>query len=153
MDLQELSDRAELLHLVTVYAYAIDEREFHKLDQVFTPDAHIDYTAMGGIQGDYPTVKAWLPQALQHFPGYQHFIGNTLFEIDGDEATGKVACFNPMVVPSADGGAETMFLGLWYIDRYRRTPQGWRIVERSERKSYEHNMPEWMKKALASQKR
>jgi len=153
LNLQELSDQAELLRLVTVYAYAIDEREFDKLDQVFTPDAHIDYTAMGGIQGDYPTVKAWLPTALQHFPAFQHFIGNTLFDIHGDEASGKVACYNPMVVPRPDGGSDTMLLGLWYLDRYRRTPQGWRIVERSERKSYEHNMPEWMQKLLAQAKR
>lgn len=153
MNLQELSDQAELLQLVTRYAYAIDEREFDQLDQVFTADARIDYTAMGGIAGDYPTVKAWLPTALQHFPGYQHFIGNTLFEVDGDQASGKIACFNPMVVPNADGGTDTMFLGLWYLDRYQRTALGWRIAERSERKSYEYNMPSWMKKALAQQQK
>ena len=153
LSLQEISDRLEIQQVMTDYAHAVDTRDFEALDRIFTPDAFIDYTAMGGIQGDYPTVKAWLPQALQHFPGYMHFIGNTLFELNGDEASGKIACFNPMVVPTADGGTETMFLGLWYVDRYRRTAQGWRIVERSERKSYEHNMPEWMKKALASQKR
>ena len=148
MSLQELSDQAELLKLVTVYAYAIDERAFERLDAVFTPDAHIDYTAMGGIKGDYPTVKAWLGPALAHFPDFMHFIGNTLFEVDGDAATGKIACFNPMVVPKPEGGSDTMFLGLWYLDRYRRTPEGWRISERVERKSYAHNMPDWMQKAL-----
>ncbi len=148
MTLQELSDQAELLRLVTVYAYAIDERALDRLDAVFTPDAHIDYTAMGGIKGDYPTVKAWLGPALSHFPDFMHFIGNTLFDVTGDDATGKVACFNPMVVPKPEGGSETMFLGLWYFDRYHRTRDGWRITERVERKSYEHNMPEWMQKAL-----
>lgn len=148
MPLGELSDQAELLRLVTVYAYAIDERAFDRLDAVFTPDAHIDYTAMGGIKGDYATVKAWLGPALSHFPGFMHFIGNTLFEVKGDEATGKIACFNPMVVPTPEGGTDTMFLGLWYLDRYQRTAQGWRISERVERKSYEFNMPEWMQTAL-----
>ena len=148
MTLQELSDQAELKRLVVTYSYAIDERDFEKLDQVFTPDAHIDYTAMGGIAGDYPTVKAWLGPALSHFPGFMHFIGNCAFEVAGDEATGKVACFNPMVVPKPEGGSDTMFLGLWYFDRYRRTPEGWRISERMERKSYDFNMPDWMQKAL-----
>ena len=77
-----------------------------------------------------------------------HFIGNLSFELHGDEASGKVACFNPMVVPMPEGGNETMFLGLWYIDKYRRTAQGWRIVERVEKKSYMHNMPQWMKQAM-----
>jgi len=148
MTLQELSDQAELKRLVVSYSYAIDEREFEKLDQVFTPDAQIDYTAMGGISGTYPIVKAWLGPALSHFPGFMHFIGNCEFDVTGDEATGKVACFNPMVVPKPEGGSDTMFLGFWYIDHYRRTSQGWRITQRVERKSYEFNMPDWMQKAL-----
>jgi hypothetical protein len=150
-DLQRLSDRLELQQLVTDYAYAIDERAFERLDQVFAPDAYIDYRAMGGIDGPYPKVKAWLPQALKSFPGFMHFIGNLWFEIDGDEARGKIACFNPMVVPTPEGGSDTMFLGLWYHDRYRRTAAGWRIVERVEHKCYDFNMPEWMKQALKLQ--
>ena len=146
--LQEISDRIELTQLVTDYAYAIDEREWSALDRVFAPDAYIDYRAMGGIDGKYPAVRAWLPDALKHFPGYMHFIGNLSFQISGDKATGKVACFNPMVVPKAEGGTETMFLGLWYLDEYTRTKDGWRISRREEKKSYEHRMPEWMKKAL-----
>ena len=148
LSLQEVSDRAELTQLVTDYAYAIDEREWSKLDGVFTADAYIDYRAMGGIDGKYPAVRAWLPDALKHFPGYMHFIGNLSFRMSGDKATGKVACVNPMVVPKAEGGTETMFLGLWYLDEYTRTKDGWRISRREEKKSYEHGMPEWMKKAL-----
>lgn len=145
---QEMSDQVELQRLVTAYSYAIDERAFERLDGIFTPDAHIDYTAMGGIKGAYPDIRKWLPQALKPFPGFMHFIGNLLFEVDGDRATGKVACFNPMVVPTPEGGTDTMFLGLWYHDQYRRTPAGWRISERVERSSYNYNMPEWMRKAL-----
>lgn len=147
-NLQLLSDRLELQQLVTDYAYAIDEREFERLDRVFTADAYIDYRAMGGIDGPYPRVKAWLPQALKPFPGYLHFIGNLSFEIEVDEARGKIACMNPMVVPTPEGGTDTMFLGLWYFDRYRRTAEGWRIVERVEKKCYDFNMPQWMKQAM-----
>jgi len=159
-------DQLALQRLVTEYAYAIDERAFDKLDHIFTPDAYIDYRAMGGIDGPYPRVKAWLPEALKPFPGYMHFIGNLWFHVVGDEAIGKVACINPMRVPKAgvtekdirspalahgaspDGGDEVMILGLWYHDRYRRTPQGWRISERVEKRSFDYNMPDWMKKVL-----
>jgi len=54
-----------------------------------------------------------------------------------------------MVVPNPAGGPpDTMFLGLWYLDKYVRTAKGWRISERVETKSYDYNMPEWMKVAL-----
>jgi len=146
LSLQQMSDRIELQDLVTRYANAIDARAFDRLDTVFAPDAYIDYRAMGGIDGPYPKVKAWLPEALKHFPSFMHFVGNFDFQVDGDSGSGRIACFNPMVVPKPDGGTETMFLGLWYIDR--RTPEGWRIVERSEQHCYDHGMPDWMKKAL-----
>ena len=141
-------DQIALQRLVTEYAYAIDERNWDALDRVFTPDAYIDYRAMGGIDGPYPRIKAWLPEALKPFPGYMHFIGTLLFDVAGDAATGKVACLNPMRVPKPDGGDEMMLLGLWYHDKYRRTPDGWRIAERVEKKSFDYNMPEWMKRAL-----
>lgn len=140
--LAHLADRLDLAQLVTDYAYAIDERAFERLDAVFLPDAWIDYTAMGGIAGRYPEIRGWLPEALRPFPGYMHLVGNLSFEIDGDAATGKVACFNPMVLPGADGApGTTMFLGLWYLDRYRRTAAGWRIAERVERRCYAFNAP------------
>ena len=142
------ADQLALTRLVTEYAYAIDERDWDRLDRVFAPDAYIDYRAMGGIDGPYPRIKAWLGEALKPFPGYMHFIGNLLFDVAGDTATGKVACLNPMRVPKPDGGDEMMLLGLWYHDKYRRTPDGWRIVERVERKSFDYNMPEWMRRAL-----
>ena len=84
------------MRLLRAYANAIDRRDFDALDEVFTADAYIDYRAMGGIEGPYPTVKAWLPEALGHFPAYMHLTGNAAFEIDGDQARGRVACFNPM---------------------------------------------------------
>lgn len=149
LSLQELSDRAELQQLVVDYANAIDARDWNALDRVFTADAYIDYRAMGGVDGKYPQIKEWLGQALKSFPAYMHLVGNFRCTITGDAATGEVACFNPMVVPRPGGaGSDVMFLGLWYVDRYIRTREGWRIAERVERKCYEHGMPQWMKEAL-----
>src|SRR3546814_6592285 len=104
----------------------MDGRAFERLDRIVTPDAHIDYRGAGGIAGSYPEIRKWLPEALGIFPGYMHFIGNFAFDIDGDSARGRVACINPMVLPKADGSAgegETMFFGLWYLDRYRRSEE------------------------------
>ncbi len=141
LGLQEISDRLEIQQLLVDYASAIDGKNFDALDAVFTADARIDYSAMGGIVGQYPEVKEWLKVALALFPNYQHMLGNMAIRIAGDSATGRIMCFNPMQMDLPDGNSQVMFLGLWYIDKYVRTPSGWRIVERAEEKCYMHNAP------------
>ncbi|MDH4558616.1 nuclear transport factor 2 family protein [Pseudomonas sp. BN417] len=142
LSLQEISDRLEIQQLVVDYATAIDRKDFDALNQVFTNDAYIDYRAMGGIDGRYPVVKTWLQDALSAFPAYQHMISNISVVLNGDEASGRIVCFNPMEVALADGTRQTFFLGLWYVDRYVRTPEGWRIAQRAEEKSYGFNVPD-----------
>ncbi|MHA7833087.1 MAG: nuclear transport factor 2 family protein [Algiphilus sp.] len=139
--LQALSDRAEIESVMVQYVNAIDTRDFEALDTVFTPDAWIDYTAMGGIKGVFPEVKAWLAQVLPSFPAYYHLIGNIGITLDGDSARSRSACFNPMTVRLEDGQTQTFFLGLWYHDRWQRTAEGWRITERVEEKCFDHNVP------------
>ena len=50
----EISDRLEIQQLTVDYSTAIDTRRFDDLDAVFTQDAYIDYTALGGIEGPLP---------------------------------------------------------------------------------------------------
>ena len=141
MSLSEISDRLEIQQLMTTYSNAIDRRDFDRLDTVFTPDAYIDYRAMGGIDGHYPEVKAWLEPALKSFPSYYHLIANTEIVLAGGTATSRTVCFNPMEVPLPQGGSQVMFLGLWYVDKLVRTSDGWRISERVEESCYQHNVP------------
>lgn len=129
-DLAEVSDRLEIQQLLVDYATAIDQRRFDDLDRVFTPDAYIDYRAMGGIDGPYPTVKAWLAQVLPHFPAYYHLVGNFDIRVSGDTAAGRTMCFNPMKLQ--DG--QMLFCALWYDDEFIRTAQGWRLTRRVETK-------------------
>ncbi len=65
---------------------------------MFTPDAYIDYTVTGGTDGRFPEVKAWLEEVLPNFPAYYHLLGNVDVRIDGDSATSRDICFNPMVL-------------------------------------------------------
>ncbi|MBS0366908.1 MAG: nuclear transport factor 2 family protein [Proteobacteria bacterium] len=144
MSLQELSDRKEIEQLIVRYANAIDRRDWDALDAVFTPDAYIDYRAMGGIDGRYPQVKAWLGPVLANFPRYCHLVGNIQITLEGDSARGRTLCFNPMETPLPAGGSQVMFLGLWYVDRFVRTAQGWRMSERVEEAGFQHNVPAHM---------
>ncbi len=135
LSLEEISDRLEIQQLLTDYSTAIDQRRFDDLDEVFTPDAYIDYRAMGGIDGRYPEIKAWLAEVLPNFPAYSHMLGNLSVVFDGDTATSRVICFNPMVVDAEN--KQILFCGLWYDDEFIRTPRGWRITSRIETKCFD----------------
>ena len=143
---QELSDRFEIQDLVFRYANLVDQRNFDALREVFTRDAHVDYSALGGSVGDLEETLAFLKAALtsELFPNTQHLNANVQVELDGDRAAGRVMCFNPMEMTMPDGTSQTYFLGLWYIDEYRRTTDGWRISRRKEEKSWVFNTPDFM---------
>lgn len=145
MTLQEISDRMEINNLLIDYCSAVDSKQIDEFDQIFTGDAYIDYTALGGAKGSLQEIKDYLKKVLPHFPRSQHMIANSRVWIDGDTARARTMCHNPMVVPRPDGTEQTAFYGLWYVDRLVRTPQGWRIKERVEEYGYDFNVPEEFK--------
>ncbi|MFV8165353.1 nuclear transport factor 2 family protein [Mycobacterium sp. 134] len=135
LSLAEISDRLEIQQLLIDYSTAIDRRLFDDLDAVFTSDAYIDYRAMGGIDGQFPEVKAWLAEVLPNFPAYAHMLGNFDVKIEGDKASSRTICFNPMVLPGLE--QQVLFCGLWYEDEFVRTADGWRMSRRVETKCFD----------------
>jgi ketosteroid isomerase-like protein len=129
LSLQEMSDRMEIADLLARYSAAIDGRDWDALDTLFTDDAVIDYSEMGGIRGTLAEQKAFLVSVMPSFAGFQHLTATSTFDIDGDTARVRTICFNPMVVTDE---RQVLFCGLWYRDVMVRTPTGWRIRERHE---------------------
>ena len=145
LSLQEISDRMEIQDLVYRYSELIDRKQFDALREVFTEDAHIDYSEMGGSVGGLEETIGFLHKVMGMFPAHQHLNANIQIRLDGDTATGRVMCFNPQEMTLPDGGTQVFMCGLWYNDEYRRTQAGWRIARRVEEKSYFHNTPDFMK--------
>lgn len=144
---QELSDRFEIQDLVFRYAHLIDSKQIDKLrDDIFTDDVFIDYSVFGGSVGGLEDTLAFLKSSLtkEIFPNSQHLNANVQVELHGDKATGRVMCFNPMEMALGEGKTHTFFLGLWYLDEYRRTDKGWRMSRREEVKSWVFNTPDFM---------
>ena len=125
MDMQGLADRAEIEMLLTRYTRAIDTGDWDRLDQVFTPDADIDYTATGGIASAYPEVKAWLAEMLPIFPRRMHSLHQVDTQVEGDEATAAAYFHNPMVLVRDEAEVLVEFGGIYHHDLVR-TPDGWR---------------------------
>jgi len=143
LTLQEISDRLEIEDLLVDYCHAIDFRDWEALDAIFTPDAIIDYTELGGSRGNLAETKAFLAQAMPMFESFQHMISTSKITFDGDTASGRTILHNPMVLPAKSEGDKphVFFCGLWYRDTFVRTSDGWRISSRHEEKSYTFNAP------------
>ena len=137
LSLQEVSDRLEIQDLIARYSYALDSRDFDALDDLFTPDAMLDYTATGAIKGTLAEMKAFVTNAFEMFAGTQHLTTQThlRFSDDGEIAYGKSACHNPMVF-GGDLEPKMMVVGLWYRDTFVRTASGWKFKERVEELLY-----------------
>ena len=143
---QEISDRFEIQDLVFRYAHLIDTRQFDQLRDVFTEDAFVDYSVYGGSVGDLDTTIEFLEKAVTRelYPNCQHHNANVQVTLHGDTASGRVMCFNPMEMNLPGGDSQTYMLGLWYVDEYRRTADGWRICRRVEEKCWAFNTPDFM---------
>jgi hypothetical protein len=144
---QELSDRFEIQDLCYRYAELIDSKDFDALrTEIFTADAHIDYSVFGGSVGGLEDTIDFLKQALtkELFPVHQHLNANLQVTLQGDEASGRIMCFNPQEISLGEEKSQVFMLGLWYLDKYVRTQQGWRISERIEEKSWVFNTPDFM---------
>ena len=144
---QELSDRFEIQDLCYRYAEIIDGKDFDALrEEIFTADAHIDYSVFGGSVGGLEDTIDFLKQALTNelFPSHQHLNANLQVQLQGDEASGRIMCFNPQEISLGEENSQVFMLGLWYLDKYVRTAEGWRICERIEEKSWVFNTPDFM---------
>ena len=128
LTLQEISDRMEIQDLMVRYSHAVDTGDWDALDTVFTADALIDYSAMGGSKGGLKETKEFLASVMPGFGAYQHLISNSSIAVDGDTATGRTMCHNPMVFKGEDDETPgpMMFCGLWYLDTFTRVDGQWR---------------------------
>jgi SnoaL-like domain len=132
----ELADRLAIQDLIARYPLAVDGRDWDGLDELFTPDARIDFTAFGGPAGDLASTKSFLRDALSGFRRTQHMMGLPAITLDGDRASSRTPCNNPMVIDNADGSTAVWLIGLWYDDEFVRTPDGWRFTARVQERCY-----------------
>jgi hypothetical protein len=134
--MSEVEDTLAIQQLIAAYPGVVDGREFDRLDDLFTPDAVIDFSAFGGPVDALPGIKAFLVEAMGLFKRTQHMMGLPHITLDGDRAKSRTSCTNPMVISVADGSTSVMLIGLWYDDEFVRTPDGWRISARKQERCY-----------------
>ena len=137
MDVQTLVDRAEITDLLNSYARAVDRQDWDLFRSVFTPDASIDYTQVGGIAGNLDEVVGFLSKVMAMFETTQHLISNIDITVDGDEAGVVAMVYNPLKLADSPVWAT----GGWYHHELVRTPEGWRSRSLVEEASWFHGIP------------
>ncbi|MFC5727319.1 MULTISPECIES: nuclear transport factor 2 family protein [Nocardioides] len=129
MDLQELSDRTEIGDALIRYTIAVDTGEFDRLDDVFTPDAQIDYTESGGVADSFAVVKPWLAENLPAFSTKRmHTLGQIAIDFASPREQARVTAYfhNPMLISDGRGGERMVEVGGLYHHSFVRTDAGWR---------------------------
>jgi ketosteroid isomerase-like protein len=132
----ELRDRFAIQDLISRYAVRLDAGDFDGLDDLFTDDAVIDYSTFGGPVGSLSEIKAFLSSSLPFFARTQHMMGLPDVALNGDTATARTSCNNPMISTKPDGTTAVWLIGLWYDDTFARTPEGWRFTGRTQTRCY-----------------
>ena len=133
--LAEHADRLAIHELLYRYARMVDFREWQLFDRVFAPDAVCDYRSSGGIQGSARDVMDWLDRALAPWPTNLHFVTNVSIDFDAGRESAETTCYFLGPMARGEMGKDQVVItnsGL-YVDRVRRTPEGWRIAEREMR--------------------
>jgi hypothetical protein len=135
-----LNDERELAALCISYALAVDGRDGDRLAGLFVEDGELVIPKVPVdlrpvlVRKGTETLRM-IPDGLRRFTKTFHEVLNREFTIEGGTANGTVYCVAHHVT-AADGGTKGATGGMdavWYIrylDSYRRTAAGWRIVRR-----------------------
>ena len=124
--LQRLVDESDLRALSATYTRGLDRHDEQLVRSVFADDATTHY---GSFTGGPDEMAAMAMKALSAYSATQHFLGQINLSIDGDHATGEV--YFQAFHQHATEGFDRFICGR-YIDRYRRTIDGWRMTHRTE---------------------
>jgi hypothetical protein len=140
LSVQEISDRLEIQELIAQFSHAIDGRRYSDAIALFTPDAALDYTAIHGPASDPKDVIGHVEETLSRLKLTQHLVGASTITVSGDTATARSIC-HVAGVASLPAGDHVFFTGLFYVDAFTRTTEGWRISARTIEEPWFHNLP------------
>jgi SnoaL-like domain len=131
----EVADVLAIRETLAWYMRAMRIKDLDLMDDVFTPDAIIDYTAIGGTPGPWPEVKQWLGGMVLGVEFFSLYVGDiypAFRTVDGhDRSAATVESTWHGVFVAAPGAVPLIVFGS-YTDEFVRTADGWRIAKRTD---------------------
>lgn len=133
LDLQCLLDRAAIHDVHTRYFQGIDAANQDQVRSCFTDDVRAAYDGradVDGIQALMDSFYAFKNKASGEWIATSHFMGNLNFNsLEGDAAVTETYAIAFLVLAGKPTDQVAM-RSLRYLDRLRRTKDGWKISDR-----------------------
>lgn len=125
-------DRLAIEAALARYSYGLDQRAWHEWDDLFAPDAVLDYTGIGLGELTPAQFREHVSHSDPTRIAGQHLHANTLVTVDGDTAVAR-AEFTMVNLTRSDepGRAGRVQAGGSVRFDLVRTGSGWRIARRS----------------------
>jgi hypothetical protein len=135
---RELEDREEIRETLHQYSFLLDMNRWAEVPEaVFTADGedvHAEDTDPPMVSKGHEALRAQFGRAMPNFESTQHLLGNHVIEVDGDEATAQTYSMSAHWLDQGEGAdpgrPADFILSLLYVDKLRRTEDGWRVYNR-----------------------
>jgi len=132
-----VADHIAIQRLMYRYARCADRKDYAGFAEVFCADAVFDFsgrmvTSLAAIQD--------MMLALEKYTSTLHQVHNTLYEVEGDIATGETYCLASHLFKE-QGDTLKIDMGIIYEDRLRRCVGDWRIERRKFRLLWSQTTP------------
>ena len=126
--LKVMLDKQQIHDVMMRYCRAVDRVDEELLRSVYHPDAIDNHGLFNGAAADF--VPWCINQLRQAYTATQHFIGNELIEVEGDQAWCEFY-FVAYHRYERNNEPRHMTAGGRYVDRWERRGGEWRIAERT----------------------
>ncbi len=146
-DLQMLLDRAAIHDVLARYYQGLDQGKPDQVRRCFTDDVAAkfdDRPLVRGLDALMDNFFVFKNQKSGDWKITTHFMGNLNFnELEGDRAETETNAIAFLVLPGASAMAaeQVAMRSLRYLDKLRRTPDGWRICERQHTLDWSCHVP------------
>lgn len=126
--LQRLCDERDIERALTLFARAMDDRDWTAMAEIFADDAEGNF-GTGRLYGSAAIIEL-IRGYLDNCGPTQHLLGNVVIDVDGDNAVSRAYIRDVHLRSDADSSARFYTLGD-YKDTWLRQADGtWRLTER-----------------------
>lgn len=123
------NDKAAIIEVLNLYAFALDARQWDLFDRVFAEDIEADFGPAGAAWSGLENFKRSFAGFHATLDSHAHTMMGHLVEVDGDTAHAFSYGQWLLVRHAAEGGPTWTGTG-WYDDELVRTDRGWRVRRR-----------------------
>lgn len=124
--LEALIARSEIAAGLIAYAHALDQRDWPRLQQIFTPQVRFRYGDMPWMKGVAEVVRV-CREVLERLDASQHRISSIEVQLSGAGQAANSRCY--VAAEHLRGGRRYTISGS-YLDSWRHTAEGFRIEQR-----------------------